>query len=69
MVHPDSSTTEKITFLVSREFLVSCSTGKIRYSSPSFSQSFSVFLNIICNLGKQNLASMNKIIILAGGGG
>lgn len=28
-----------------------------------------VFLNIICNLGKQNLASMNKIIILAGGGG
>lgn len=42
---------------------------QIRYSSPSFSRSSSVFLNIICNLGKQNLASTNKIIILAGGGG
>lgn len=39
----------------------------------SFSLSFSGwvwgFFNIICNLGKQNWASMNKIITSAGGDG
>lgn len=44
-----------------------------KYSSPLlFSEFFRValgFFTITCNLGKQNWASMNKIIILVGGDG